>query len=194
MIWAWSGVWGYWSVWPGFQVELWVAGRVSPEMRLHWEAKASIPLHFTGLVKGEDIPALDRSADLLFAADLHAACPNSVIEALACGLPVVALDSGALRELVVGDAGRVTPFGGDPWKLDPPDLDTLAQAEILDNPSASGWERVPVGGVWPRYMVQVIFRTFRRSLVHVSRRLAISSRCLNTGASSIRSPVCARRD
>jgi glycosyltransferase involved in cell wall biosynthesis len=120
----------------GLQVELWVAGRANPRVVAEWTAKAKIPLHFAGLVKGDDIPALDRSADLFFAADLHAACPNSVIEALACGLPVVALDSGALRELVLADAGRVTPFGGDPWKLDPPDLDTLAQAavEILENP------------------------------------------------------------
>jgi glycosyltransferase involved in cell wall biosynthesis len=64
---------------------------------------------------------------------LNAACPNSVIEALACGLPVVAFDTGALPELVTGDAGRVVPYGGDPWTLTPPDTPALAQAaaEIL---------------------------------------------------------------
>lgn len=114
----------------GLPVELLVAGRVTAEVRAGWMDRTKVALQFAGLVKGEDIPALDRSADLFYAADLHAACPNSVIEALACGLPVVALDSGALRELVVGEAGRVTPYGGDPWKLDPPDLDGLAKAAV----------------------------------------------------------------
>ena len=120
----------------GLPMELVVAGRVTAEVKAAWTGRTKIPLQFAGLVKAEDIPALDRSADLFYAADLHAACPNSVIEALACGLPVVALDSGALKELVVGDAGRVTPFGGDPWQLDPPDLDMLAQAaaEVLRYP------------------------------------------------------------
>ena len=114
----------------GLPTALVVAGRVTEEMKTIWLGRTAIPMQFAGLVKGEDIPALDRSADLFYAADLHAACPNSVIEALACGLPVAALDSGALKELVVGDAGRVTPFGGDPWRLEPPDLDTLAQAAV----------------------------------------------------------------
>ena len=85
------------------------------------------------MVPRERIPEIDRSAHLLFSADLNAACPNSVIEALACGLPVAAFDTGALNELVTGDAGRLVPYGGDPWKLEPPDIPALAiaAAEIL---------------------------------------------------------------
>jgi glycosyltransferase involved in cell wall biosynthesis len=121
----------------GLPTELVVAGRVTPEVKAAWTGRTKIPVKFAGLVQAADIPALDRSADLFYAADLHAACPNSVIEALACGLPVVALDSGALKELVLGESGRVTPYGGDPWKLDPPDLDTLAQAaaQVLADPA-----------------------------------------------------------
>jgi glycosyltransferase involved in cell wall biosynthesis len=72
---------------------------------------------------------------LLFSADINAACPNSVIEALACGLPVAAFATGALPELVTGDSGRVVPYGGEPWKLEKPDLPALvnAAAEILDD-------------------------------------------------------------
>ena len=79
------------------------------------------------------IPEIDRSAHVLFSADLNAACPNSVIEALACGLPVAAFDTGGLNELVVGDAGRLVPYGGDPWRLEKPDVPALAHAtaEIL---------------------------------------------------------------
>jgi glycosyltransferase involved in cell wall biosynthesis len=81
-----------------------------------------------GLVSPEQIIAWDRSSHLLFASDLHPACPNSVIEALACGLPVVSFNTGALGELVTGDAGRLAEYGADSWNVDPPDLDGLADA------------------------------------------------------------------
>ncbi len=65
---------------------------------------------------------------MLFSADLNAACPNSVIEALACGLPVVAYDTGALAELVQGGAGEVVPYGADYWRLQDPVIPPLASA------------------------------------------------------------------
>jgi hypothetical protein len=30
--------------------------------------------------------------------------------------------------MVPAEAGRVVPYGGDPWKLEPPDLPALAEA------------------------------------------------------------------
>ena len=53
-----------------------------------------------------------------------------MIEALACGCPVVAYDTGALPELVTGDSGRLAAYGGDPWKLEPPDQAALVQATL----------------------------------------------------------------
>ncbi len=126
-------------------VELLVAGRVSRDVQAawdqkfqdHWAARSGgrFSLAWAGLVPGESIPKLDRSAHLLYSADINAACPNSVIEALACGLPVLAFDTGALPELVSQEAGRVVPYGGDPWKLDPPDTPALARAacDLLEN-------------------------------------------------------------
>ena len=107
-----------------------VAGRVSDEVKAQWAHKTHIPLVWAGLVSHEQIPALDRSAHLLYSSDINAACPNSVIEALACGLPVLAFDTGALPELVTGNAGRVVPYGGDPWQLELPDVPALAEAAI----------------------------------------------------------------
>lgn len=114
-------------------MEVMVVGRVAPTLQAVWQQRAQVPLQFAGLVEREQIPALDRSAHLLYAADLNAACPNSVVEALACGLPVVSFDTGALPELVRGEAGRIVPYGGDPWRLEPPDLAGLARgaAEVL---------------------------------------------------------------
>ncbi len=110
----------------GAQVELVVAGRV-PE-RVRALAEARLPVRWLGIVQPERIPALDRSAHVLFSADVMPACPNAVIEALACGLPVVSFDTGALPELVTGEAGRIVPYGGDPWRLESPDLAALARA------------------------------------------------------------------
>jgi glycosyltransferase involved in cell wall biosynthesis len=112
------------------EIELMVVGRVAPEVRRRWEGQSPVPVQWTGLVEGERIPEIDRSAHLLYSADVNPACPNAVIEALACGLPVVAFDTGALPELVIGDAGRLAPYGGDPWRLDPPDVPALAEAAL----------------------------------------------------------------
>jgi glycosyltransferase involved in cell wall biosynthesis len=111
--------------------ELAVVGRISPALEEEWSGKATIPVKFTGQVPNELIPEIDRSAHLLYAADINAACPNSVIEALACGLPVASFDTGGLPEIVTEGAGQLVPYGGDPWKLDPPDLDGLAKAANL---------------------------------------------------------------
>jgi glycosyltransferase involved in cell wall biosynthesis len=112
------------------RVELMVVGRVAESLQREWSKKAVIPINFTGLVPQERIAEIDRSAHVLYAADLNAACPNSVIEAMACGLPVVAFDTGALSELVKENAGRLVPYGGDPWKLDPPDIEKLVEATL----------------------------------------------------------------
>jgi glycosyltransferase involved in cell wall biosynthesis len=116
-------------------VELMVVGKVSESLRSTWQAGVSIPLVFTGQVPQTQVPEIDRSSHLLYSADIHGACPNSVIEALACGLPVIAFDTGALPELVSGDAGIIVPYGGNAWRLEPPDIKGLAQAavEILNN-------------------------------------------------------------
>ena len=117
-------------------MELMVVGSVSPELSHKWDKRSSIPIQWAGKVPRESIPEIDRSAHILYAADLHPACPNSVIEALACGLPVAAFDTGAIRELVPDDAGIVVPYGSDPWKLQPPDINTLADkvaTVLLDN-------------------------------------------------------------
>jgi glycosyltransferase involved in cell wall biosynthesis len=117
------------------KVELKVAGVIAAKDKQKWDSSSQVPIHWVGVIPNEQIAMLNRSAHMLYSSDINAACPNSVIEALACGLPVLAFDTGALKELVTPQAGRVVPYGGDPWKLDPPDIEGLALGaeEILEN-------------------------------------------------------------
>jgi glycosyltransferase involved in cell wall biosynthesis len=119
----------------GIPMELLVVGRIDGRHRARVDSRSAVPITWAGTVARERIPEIDRSAHLFFSADLNAACPNAVIEALACGLPVAAFDTGALNEIVLGDSGRLVPYGGDPWKLEEPDVPALAAAasEVLQD-------------------------------------------------------------
>jgi glycosyltransferase involved in cell wall biosynthesis len=116
-------------------VELMVVGRVSDELKRRFEQRSLAPTRWAGILPQDRIPEVDRSAHLLYSSDVNAACPNSVIEALACALPVLAYDTGALPEMVTGGAGRIVPYGGDPWRLDAPDIQALIEGavDILQN-------------------------------------------------------------
>jgi glycosyltransferase involved in cell wall biosynthesis len=107
--------------------ELVVVGRVSAELKAS-VADQGVSIDWKGVVPRENIPEIDRSAHVLFSADINAACPNSVIEAMACGLPVIGYDTGALRELVVAGTGEIAPYGSDIWQLRKPDIHALADA------------------------------------------------------------------
>jgi glycosyltransferase involved in cell wall biosynthesis len=122
----------------GQPVELVIAGSVDGKTRSKWNQRAKVKLTWLGVIPNSNVPALNRGAHFLYSSDINAACPNSVIEALACGLPVLAFDTGALSELVPAAAGRVVPYGGDPWKLDLPDLPSLLRGaqEIMANQAA----------------------------------------------------------
>lgn len=107
--------------------ELTVVGDVPSALKQKIEA-SGVLVNWLGVVKRAEVPAIDRSAHLLFSGDINAACPNAVIEAMACGLPVIAFNTGALPELVSAEAGRIAAYGGEVWKLEPPDIPALADA------------------------------------------------------------------
>jgi glycosyltransferase involved in cell wall biosynthesis len=117
-------------------VELMVVGSVPANLQISYLG-CGVDIAWKGLVKREAIPAIDRSAHLFFSSDINAACPNSVIEALACGLPVIGYDTGSLSELVTPECGAVARYGSDPWKLQKPDIHALvdaAQLALVDHP------------------------------------------------------------
>jgi glycosyltransferase involved in cell wall biosynthesis len=109
-------------------VELVIAAEVAESQKEYWNTHSRVPVNFLGVVPAERIPELDRSAHFYFSAEINPPCPNSVIEAMACGLPVAGFAMGSLAELVSPEAGTVVPYRGDPWKLEPPDIAGLAAA------------------------------------------------------------------
>ncbi|MFP3852766.1 MAG: glycosyltransferase family 4 protein [Anaerolineales bacterium] len=110
----------------GKQVQVVVAGAAEPSVRAQFPEK----VRWLGLLSPEEIPGLHRTSHLLFAADLHPACPNSVLEALACGNPVAAFATGAIPEILDASCGAVAPFGADPWQVQDPDIPSLVAAAV----------------------------------------------------------------
>ncbi|HCR69898.1 MAG TPA: hypothetical protein DIW23_00510, partial [Anaerolineae bacterium] len=114
-----------------FPMEVVVAGTVDEATQKKLQSK--VPVKFLGTVPREKIPHLIRSSHLMYCAEVNPPCPNSVIESLACGLPVIGFDSGSLKELVGESAGVIVPYGANPWKLETPDISALAESasEVL---------------------------------------------------------------
>jgi len=109
-------------------INLVIAGGVPADVKAHWQSKAKVSVTWAGLVPPEKMPDYARSSHLFFSAEINAPSPNAVIEAMACGLPVVSFETGSLPELVRDGAGLLVPYDGNPWKFDPPDIKALARA------------------------------------------------------------------
>jgi glycosyltransferase involved in cell wall biosynthesis len=118
-----------------YKVELFVVGRVDSHTQNKLSHQNTFRLKFMNAIPREQIPWLMRSSHLLFSSEVNPPCPNSVIEALACGLPVIGFDTGSLSEIVQGNAGRLVPYGANEWKLEKPDISTLANeaVEVLED-------------------------------------------------------------
>jgi glycosyltransferase involved in cell wall biosynthesis len=118
----------------GLDARLAVAGWVAPEAAAKARALASElglaqKLKLTGAYTQEQAPAIYGAADIYVMTKHNDPCPNTVLEALACGLPVVYSASGGVPELV-GDAGIGVPVPEDWSQPRVPDAEALAQAIV----------------------------------------------------------------
>lgn len=83
-------------------------------------------VRFRGYVPHEELPSLYRMAQVLVQPSFFEGMSNSVLEAMACGLPIVATGEGGREELFRGNA-LTAPYG---------ESEALANvlADLLENP------------------------------------------------------------
>lgn len=86
-----------------FEFELHLAGPIRDESLQKYFDRDFVTHH--GSLALPEVASLLRESDLFVYSHLNPPCPNSVLEAVSCGLPVVGFDSGSMAELL--------PFGTD---------------------------------------------------------------------------------
>jgi len=92
------------------------------------QAGVESAIDWRGTYSQQDAPTLMQEADILLHPKYNDPCPRLVVEAMACGLPVVYSRSGGVPELVGPDAGIGIPSPRD-WDQDhPPQASELAAA------------------------------------------------------------------
>lgn len=106
-----------------------VTGRlVSPVEPLLDELDLRDRVELVGRYAQSDAPTLFGRADLLLHTKVKDPCPSVVIEAMACGLPVVYPASGGTMELV-GDEAGIKVTHPESWERDePPSPNAIAEA------------------------------------------------------------------
>jgi glycosyltransferase involved in cell wall biosynthesis len=113
------------------EARLLVAGRlVSPLEPLVDQLGIRGRVELVGRYAQRDAPQILRRAHVFLHTKVKDPCPSAVIEAMACGLPVVYPASGGTTELVGEDAGVGVPHP-DGWERDePPSPEALAEAVV----------------------------------------------------------------
>jgi len=76
----------------------------------------------------DDMPATYAGLDVLALTSLHEGTPLALLEAMACGLPIVATSVGGVPELVCADESGVLVPPGDPAAV------AAAVLALLDDP------------------------------------------------------------
>jgi glycosyltransferase involved in cell wall biosynthesis len=105
----------------------------TPEKRLAGDAR----VHYLGRLDARDLPSAYRAGDALLFLSWLDHCPNSVVEAIACGLPVVCTNQGGTRELVEMTNGGLVAEADEQFRFElvdlyhPPEPDYQAVLEAL---------------------------------------------------------------
>lgn len=105
---------------------------IGPVARKITTAIGSRPyLQYMGQRGSADTAALLRNSDVFLFSSLNPPCPNAVIEATACGLPVVAFDDGSMPELLPHQTELLAGAGKGLFRS-PSDLSPVAYAECIN--------------------------------------------------------------
>jgi glycosyltransferase involved in cell wall biosynthesis len=132
-------------------------GPLRPELEL--QASRLLPGRFTCLsIPSERMPTLYRSADVLLHLAREESFGNIFVEALACGLPIVAQDSLRVRWIV----------GDTEFLVDTADVNAIAEGidAALDSPPSRQAHRVARAKTfsWPR--IGEMYHSFLQQVVN----------------------------
>ncbi|GHH40811.1 glycosyl transferase [Lentzea cavernae] len=174
-------------------VELVVAGAAASRLA-QWARRHGVEkrTHLVGPVARQDMPALLRSADVVACVPRRTSWSPLVLEAMACGAPVVASAVGGLTDAVIDDVtGVLVPPGG---------MKQLVRAlrEVLDDETLrtacgiAAVDRVNARHSWPDVAVGV--ERLYGTVPGVAERLApLREDSQHTDAELVETPVRARR-
>lgn len=92
-------------------------------------------IEFSGIYKQSRAHELYNSADLLFYFVHQSNCPNSVIEAMSCGLPILGQNTGGMKEIVSNNSGICLKAKENWIKPQIPNLDHAVKGfyDIIEN-------------------------------------------------------------
>lgn len=89
-------------------------------------------IRFLGPIPNDQLPKYYRAADIFLFTHLNPPCPNNIIEAMACGLPICGIADGAMTEITSpGFNSLLIPASGPGFKQ-PRHLDLQAFAANLN--------------------------------------------------------------
>ncbi|HEV2577218.1 MAG TPA: glycosyltransferase [Acidobacteriaceae bacterium] len=125
---------------PDLQVYMVGEGPDRPQITQAIEgAGAANYIHALPPCRPDDVALWMAAADLVTLPSYMEGCPNVVLEALACGRPVVATRVGGIPEIMSDACGRLIP-----------PRDTSALAEALDAVVATSWDANSISAHWSR--------------------------------------------
>lgn len=87
----------------------------------------------------DDVAVWMAAANLVTLPSYMEGCPNVILEALACGRPVVATNVGGIPELMNDDCGRLVPAH-----------DAAALAQALSSVLDENWDEAAISAHWSR--------------------------------------------
>ena len=127
--------------WPSFRLAIAGDGPCMPELRqLTSELGIGAHVQFLGMMR--DVPALLANAGLFVLSSVSEGVPLTLLEAMACGLPVVATRVGGIPEVVVDAETGTLVQPGDPVALAAAIVRLVADDERSRQMGAAGRRRV----------------------------------------------------
>jgi glycosyltransferase involved in cell wall biosynthesis len=127
-------------------------GPLAEELRLRSQPGGDLHngVIMAGPLMGQAIARWLAASDLLCLPSHAEGLPNVVLEALACGRPVVASDVGGIPEIIRPDCGLLVPA-----------RDTARLAEAIHQALAAEWDENVIAGRWSRTWQDSAHETYR---------------------------------